>query len=325
MSLPINEAPRGDTWLAERASALSDELHRALAAVADDTCWLVYDPALHPLAEDDEAAQWAKPEHSPMAVPIDHPQVDRSLWPLWMPLDAATGHGSGVLQASLHAALAELQPEALQHGHGRRIAGWLQLHDDCDPARAARQLGRAMLQCPPGGGGTLVRLHDPAVRWALWPLLDAGQQAALLGQIRCWWGLDPTGHLCRIESAQPTSDALTLRVDQWRDLELIRPLNRALAHWLPDQPAAWRAPHPVEQARDLALQALRRAHLHGLDDPHDLAAFAGHALCVHPRFDEHPRMRSLLKQRQASGEHYAAAVEALTDDDWSAIAQDLNR
>lgn len=324
MNHSFNEAPRGDTWLAARASALSDELHHALAAVADDTCWLVYDPALCPLAEDDIASQWARPAHPPMAVPIDHPQVDRSLWPLWLPLDAATGHGSGVLQDSLHAALVELQPEALQRGQGRRLAGWLQLHDDCDPARAARQLGRTMLQHPPDGGSTLLRLHDPAVRWALWPLLDAGQQAALLGPIRRWWGLDPTGHLCSIESARPSSEALTLRVDQWRDLELIQPLNRALGAWLQHQPAAWQGRHAVHQARDLALQALRRAGQHGLQHPHDLAAFAGHALGVHPRFDEHSKMRRLLAQLQTTGEHYTAAAEALTADDWTAMAQELN-
>ena len=304
------------------ALALSDEFHRGLAEVGNTRCCLMYDQTTGPPADDKMTAGWTQEGGSWIEVPVRHPQMDRSMWPLWLPIDVQTAHGSHTIQTSLAVALSELRPEALRSGAGRRIGGWLCLHDGQSIPQAATQFGLSMLQSPPQGGTVLLRLYDPAVLWIVWMLLDAEQQAALLGAIRQYWFLNPMGRLCKLESKSTSKDTLRLRNDQWRDVMLVQPLNQALRVWLDEIAAVRDDPQHLDALCSTAMEALRRGVAHGLSDYMDLAAFAGHALSIHSHFDEHPAVQELLRRRKVDDEHYTSAIEVLTSADWQKISSD---
>jgi Domain of unknown function (DUF4123) len=301
---------------------ISRALHEAARTDGGDMLWLAIDAdnaAASPLPDEIRSVL-----NSPMAqiVPVRHRAVDESLWPRWLPLDTACVKGSLALRQGIEHALAELTPHELRQGKGRRIAGWLTL--DSDLAEAAGHWGRQMIRTHPGGRRRLLRMHDPAVLWALWPLLTGPQQRELLGPVSAWWLLDPRGELAVLRApaasadaaqAEPWSDAL------WRDIDHICALNAALRDWLPTLPVDM--PWPLARARDIATQAIRRAHAAGFRQTQDLAAYATHALAIHPAFDDHPLVRRLLAARGPQ-DRYTALVEALNERDWLDVREGRN-
>lgn len=306
-----------------QASLLSDAFHNALADLGDDRCYLMYDQTLGLPSDDEAVADWAQTRNAWIEVPVRHQQVDRSMWPLWLPIDIQTARGSQVVLSSISASLQEASPAELCSGRGRRIGGWLTLHAGSELHQAATRFGRSMLQLSPQGRAALLRLCDPAVIWALWALLDSQQRSSLLGSIRYLWVLDPAGRFCKLEATHVSTDVLVLRRDQWRDVALIQPLNQALVAWLGGRSPEQNDHLALGRARDTAMFALRRGVTHGLADCADLATFARHAMTIHSRFDEHSVVQELLRRRREDDEHYTSVVEVLTEADWRRISDDL--
>ena len=116
-----------------------------------------------------------------LLLPLKHPQLGPARQPAWLPLNA----GAPALADSIAQALAEAEPDALALGQGRRVAGWLEIAGSAK--LAAAHIGRQMIRRNSNGETHLLRLHDPAVSWALWPLLNTAQQHGLLGSIKRWW------------------------------------------------------------------------------------------------------------------------------------------
>jgi len=297
-------------------TSISQSLHRIAQENCDGVLWLAVDatPASdEPLAEDIQAAL-----DSPIAVtvPLNHSKIDKSLQPRWLPLNTEQAEGSFLLQDSIAQALSELRPSALQQGRGRRIAGWIEL--DGDIRQAAAHLGRQMIRRHPKGHNCLLRLHDPAVLWAVWPVLTGAQQRELLGPVSKWWLLDPAGELTSMQS-RDDGPASSWTLEQWIEIDNITPMNQALRDW--SVSASLREPLP--HVRQIAMQALRRAQVGGFSHPRDLAAFAVHAITVHPNFDTHPAVRRVLAQRKPD-DKYMALIETLTERDWSDVRQSLS-
>jgi hypothetical protein len=294
-----------------KASDISDRLH--LAVDGESMLVLAVDaPTANAVGLPDDVAR-ALESGPAIQLPLVHPNIDPAWRPRWCGLNPAESTSSLILQQSIDHALGELESEALQRGGGRRIAGWLEISGDRDVA--ARHVARQMLRRRPGGRQTLLRLHDPAVLWALWPLLSPGQQAALLGPVDAWWLLDPLGELVCLRAAGPAdrgdwSDAL------WAAVNRIGSLNELLRHWLPATDGI--GPSELETVRRTAMAALARAEALGFTDHGDLALFARHAIDIHPEFDAHDKVRALMEQR-APDDHYSALAEALTDDDWREV------
>ena len=177
-------------------------------------------------------------------------------------------------------------------------------------------------------GSTFVRWHDPAVWWAVWPLLDAPQQVQLLGPSKALWNLSPTGAWRTYEAPpfeqtqeQPVEAAvhpLGLATQQRADLELITPLNAAMRNCA----EVWQARMSEAQARETAMAALRRAHTMGFEDQRDLAEFAQKALVVHPHFDAHPLVAKRLADRQSS-DYFTALIDDLSKSEWVQIVGQL--
>ena len=295
-----------------QADALSDALHRGLAT-GDSRCWLLIDPVIRPLQPEREFDQ-AVSDRAPRQAPSPAGDPDPRLMPLLVELDSAQAADSDIIRMAIAEALEECSADSLAHGAGRRICGWLE--SKADGAVIARHITHHLIQRRPSGTKTLLRWIDPAVLWALWPLLEPAQRKTLLGPIGTYWLLDPAGRWLplRPPAGVAATTGLHLTIEQWAEADAIRPLNEALRNW----GAATAMPDQLIAGRQNAAGALRRARAQGFSDPKDLAAYAGYALTVHPRFDHHPLVRECLAKR-VEDDYFTALVDDLTPEDWQRI------
>lgn len=295
-----------------QADSLSDDLHRSLAS-GNGRCWLVIDPVPRPLV-DTQPFDAAILDRKPIRAPSPAPDVDTRHMPLLVELDSAQAADSGILRQAIEEALAECGAEPLAQGAGRRICGWLE--SSADGGTLARHLADRFILRPADDRPRKLRWFDPAVLWAMWPLLEPAQRKTLLGPIDAWWLLDPAGRwlTLRAQSAGKASAKLNVDADQLAELGRIGALNRALREW----GAADALPDALINARVVATAALRRAAGLGFGDADDLAAFALRALTVDPRFDAHALVRERLAMRQ-DGDYFTGLVDDLKPEDWLRI------
>jgi hypothetical protein len=326
-----------------RASKISDALHRWAIEHSGGMLWLAVDTptsSADPLRPDLEAAIGG-PSSSP--VRVRHPVIDRASGPRWLPLNVENSAGSALLRQSIERALIETDPERLRRGHGRRIAGWLALDGDLFDAQEhwAAQMSRWRPDC--GAKRCLVRLHDPAVLWALWHVLRPEQRGDLLGRrVSDWWLLDPAGHLVRLQRpAIATLDSMFARAwrpPQWEDIDNIKPLNGALRQWLcapqidgrsnenggrDRGEAALLSREGLVEAIGAAFPAMRRGRAAGFVCMSDMVLLATLAMTVHPRFDEHPLYIQAVGARNGD-ETLRELAQSLADADLQTIRRDLS-
>lgn len=300
------------------ADAICLQLHAAVAAAPGRALWLAVDGNTLPLDETlaDALAPLAA---EAVTVPLHHSSILPEWQPRWYPLQLEKARDSEILRLSVLLAVLERRPEALQTGSGRRIAGWFMLRDK--PLQAAQHCGSQMIQTKATDKRQLLRLHDPAVLWALWPLLSPDQQSALFAPMSDFWLLPPLGPCIRFDCA-PTplaqsSMMLSLTAEQWPDIELIAPLNTALRMLLANSAIL---PAELNTLHEIGLAALRRANRIGFADSKDLAGFAERALTIHPQFDRHPRIQKLLANYRP-GDFFGGLVAELSEQDWQQIRQ----
>lgn len=328
-----------------RAARISDALHRWAIQNSGGMLWLAVDapsPNADPLPSDLETALAGS---SASRLRLRHPAIDWTAQPRWLPLNLEQSAGSALLQQSVERALDETDPEGLRCGKGRRIAGWLAL--DGGLFDALEHLGTQMIRRRPDCGAQrcLVRLHDPAVLWAVWHVLRPEQHGDLLGSVRAWWLLDPAGNLSRLSplaagELQPSS-APPWSAHQWEDIDNITPLNGALRQWL----HARRGDKPGHEAGDggredagplvsrerlieairAAFPAMRRGRSAGFACLSDMVVLATLAITVHPNFDEHSLYRQAIAAReQGSGdETLRELTQSLTEGDLHTIRREL--
>jgi hypothetical protein len=73
---------------------------------------------------------------------------------------------------------------------------------------------------------------------------------------------------------------------------------------------------------------INRARQHTITDMASTVLFCKHALLHHPKFDEHPKVQSILTALQSTngdvGDEYIFLAQALTAEDWQQIANELS-
>lgn len=301
------------------AQTLCDTLHRTLSENHAGHCWLLIDPSVRPLQAGDELTELVRVAGAEAtAARCPDRRIAASTLPQLIPLVATRGAHSAVLATSVGEAVAELDANLLAHGNGRRIAGWLQ--SDASTDVLAHHIGNQLIQRR-SGGSTLLHWINPAALWAFWPVLDFDQQAKLLGPIRSYRMLDPSGGMTvlrRSEAAiSPTAEALNLTPAQWADADSIGALNIALRDWGAEHAEG----QVLAAARDVGLEALRRARARGHSRLVDLAAYATRALSVDAHFDSHPLVRQRLDAAEP-GAYVEAVLDELTPDDWRQIRKE---
>ncbi|MDR2213856.1 MAG: DUF4123 domain-containing protein, partial [Pseudomonadales bacterium] len=310
-----------DDTLTRTASRISNELHLQLADRPTGKLLLLLDPVLRSIAEGDALAEGLGALTS-TPVKFVRYGIDPSHRPYLLELDTLTLAGSDYLARSVYEALTELQPAALRTGAGRRIGGWLA--SKAPPAQVAHHLASVMITHREDGSAFWLRLHDPAVLWWLWNLLEPAQRRILLGPIETLWLLDPAGQLVVLRGApgqEPVQPALFLPLglsaQQWQDIENIESLNVALRQW----GGATAHPEQLDSLCTAVRNTLRRARACGFSDRRDLAAYALCALRVHPAFDTHPHMRERIEAR-GEDDYFTSLIEEFEDEDWQRIARE---
>lgn len=311
----------------EQAAQAASELAELTARIASHParrCLLLMDPVLRPLEAELEDGPWQ--HHGQLAhtsVAVTHPNVDASAYPVLTALRLDHEAERTLLGHSVQEAIAELQPEQLRKGRGRRIGGWIVTNAAAEDVAA--HLAQAMVQRHPAGSPVWLRLHDPAVLWAVSGWLQPHQMAALLdplGTAGSFNLLTPAAQLLSLQADSPDpihapadDQGLDLSTGQWAAIDCVEPLNAALRNW------GAITPEQLRPARSTAFAAIRRALAMGFADPIDLALYGRYALAVHARFDFHPLVVTRLRARRP-GEYFGGMVADLTHQDWARIARE---
>ena len=179
--------------------------------------------------------------------------------------------------------------------------------------RLQRHLVDRLILPKPTEGTGILRFHDPRVFAHLRWILKPEQQGALMGPVTRWSYLDGTGGWVTMEGAKAPNDDFALTHGQYKQVERIELIERALQA-LRGNGAAIKPDTP-----SLLDAQLAKGETYGLSGA-DLLAFALHGTVVSPYFDRHPRVRTVL---QAPEQHpYAETVARWTQADWEAIARE---
>lgn len=270
----------------------------------------------HRALSDDELLLDEAAKLKGFVVPLKHRSLNPAMRPYWLPLSS---ENAAHLLPSIEQALQEASPDLIAEGCGRRVAGWLEMTGDAQ--QAALHISQQMIRSSLLGGEHLLRLHDPAVLWALWPLLNHEQQKYLLGPVASWSLIAPNGQLMALQIKPDTGNNKgTPHVwgrQLWHDIALIAPFNQALLAYLAQNADLQIA--QLDHLHELGFAAIKRARLLGFSDDADLALFAQHAFTIHPFFDRHPLLQKCLAARQADS-YYGGLVADLSDSDWQNIA-----
>lgn len=296
-----------------RVAGLSDHLYRELAS-HQGRCWLLLDPVLRPVL-DESPLGLALAGRTFICLP-NAGEIEPSLMPLLVEFAPAKAGDHELIWQSLREALEELAPEALAQGGGRRICGWLE--SNADGKVLASHIAKQMIQPHSTAVRRLLRWHDPAVLWALWPLLKPHQKTTLLGPITSFRLIDPAGHWVKLTPSQVSdSPTIDLTPEQWQRIERISALNGILREF----DLISLTNEQIGSMRDNAMAALLRAGQLGFADNKDQRAFARLALNVHPAFDAHPLVTERLAKRETD-DYFTALVDDLTSEQWVRIQHD---
>lgn len=276
-----------------------------------------------PLPEID-GIDWTKREV--VNVHLPHPEIDPQWCPTWFALRLDRATDAHILNHSIAWALEEAAPAHVRAGLGRRVSGWFMTSGHSIQSVARHWAQSMVRRAPQGKGRVLLRLHDPAVLWAVWQTLPPAQRDQWLGPVSQWHLLTPSGDLRLLESsAHPNGDDVSpyspdLNAQQWQDIQNITPLHLTMQRLAStDLPSA----AEYQQMLLTGLHALRRANLYGFNDPHSLSLFAELAITRHPQFDEHPELQRLLRQREPD-EPLGGLLSDLTDLDWQRLIDEVS-
>jgi Domain of unknown function (DUF4123) len=310
-----------------QVQAISDALHQACAASGQEIIWLALDGANSPLPELEEGLMpWDARVRQP--VTLRHPEIDVAWHPQWYALRLDKADDCHLLKYSIVWALEEAQPKCVRQGLGRKVSGWLAIDE---PVHAAANHWASLMVCkvPNRVGSTLLRLHDPAVLWAIWRILTPAQQRHWQGPVQTWWLLNPAGQLApliaqQVSHTSPTLEpAVHLSGGQWQSIEHVSAFNLGLQAWMNQDHAQAVTTEMAELAFVNGMRALQRANDLGISDLHSRALFCELALSQHPMFDQHPRIKALLSDFNAA--HPLGGLMAdLTAADWQTIAADMD-
>jgi hypothetical protein len=190
--------------------------------------------------------------------------------------------------------LQRLQTDALEVGGLPPLLVLLRSKASADTVRA--HIGRAQLAQNTAGGQSWLRVHDPRVWVQLTRILTSSQFSSLLGPIESWT-LRFQGAWYRHDRPDVRSTTSRFERHTWLALERIGVVNRVLAKLEPEVRA-----FPALRARsELIDSAIERAMvIHGLRRQEDLVDFGVLAMSVHPAFDQHPEVATLLVSRPTS-------------------------
>ncbi|WP_374600176.1 hypothetical protein [Niveibacterium sp.] len=302
-------------WRLGSNASAGDPLEAAIRALSDaDGLYLLVDPALADRVVDVPEFQ-ALPRQ---VLPINTLTADRR--PYLLSLGSAA-RNERALNASLRLSFDEARGLLdTESGQPRSVCAWLILRDRNTPPPIAA-LAQSATARPPHWATVTFRFWDPRVMEHLPRALGTAHVGAWLGSlgIAQWWSVvaqpDSGYSLACLEArADVSRDQQRPRTlmgaadrDQWRLLNAIGWANRLatiVSNWeLADSPN-----------HDELERLAHRAMAWGLNDDADVLRFSHCTLTLHPAFDTHPKVASVLKQLQLSDQPGFAELVQSWDD-----------
>lgn len=179
--------------------------------------------------------------------------------------------------------------------------------------RLQRHLADRLVLPKPTEGTAIFRFYDPRVLAHLRWILKPEQLGALLGPGARWTYLDRQAGWVTVDGAKVPNDDFALTSGQYKQVERIEVIERALDALRDHGTAITPEMPPLLDAQ------LGKGETYGLSGG-DLLAFALHGTVVSPNFDRHPRVLTVLRASEKSS--YAETVAGWTQRDWDAIARE---
>lgn len=243
---------------------------------------------------------------------INHP---RATAPLLALLRMQDDNDPLVLE-SLHSAMAAAD------GASQAVRGWIYIADDEDLAAIAGRLGAWLSAREPDGGEALLRWYDPRVLEHLPAILSPAQWRRLRSGIRAWATLDRQGELAWAPEAEedPPLSPSAPRLDaaKMQRLRRLEAVNTTLDLHVA---AGGRADGPSRERADALVARFDEEYATGF--PQDQVVFALHGLQIHPAFDRHPTVASLLSRAGREHAGLAQALGAVDAQTWRRVVAEL--
>jgi hypothetical protein len=169
-----------------------------------------------------------------------------------------------------------------------------------------------------------LRFYDPRVLVHLLYLFDAEQLAGIFMGLQAYsFFLDGAWHT--VTAPQVSVDLAKYRVsqNQLEKIQRIQTMNRVLDQ-LSDRPRYTTIHAEVYRryCENIDQLVVRAEQQLGLTLQEDQALFACHALTIHPAFDQHPKIKTLLSQRNSQEQSYTDMAALLSESDWQQIRQE---
>ncbi len=288
---------------------------------ADDSlrAYLLIDPMLY---EPIDAERIAAAALQCWDIPVRRPGIDDDKRPYLLELRATAVE---ILEASVVAAIAELENPELESTRGFAVGGWLLSEEPGDVL--VRHFSNIMSPIEPGHGIRYFRLADRRVLEWMWPVLESGQHASLMRPIRQWLVLDRRGAVVRYVPPQVSPEPmaagmplLQLTEAQWRHAHRCEEVQQMLRGWRAFEDAL---PHDYLKQADHAVASARSI---GLAESADIVLLGAYQLMLHPRLTEHPRIFKAVEDARDQGIPLGLALEKIPDPEgWDAIRRDLER
>lgn len=257
--------------LEETFASSRRELYAQLSGLGTTDIWILLDPTLCALEEDEATRPWARMAAAAVQPPIPGYDMGPAGCPIWLRADVATAEGRNLLDQSLEMAFEEMAPWLLRAGGGRRICGWIASANGAGPAHS---MARRLVHRRSDGRAVLVRLYDPAVLWVLWEELLAHQKEIWLSGVTDWWILKPDATLKALRedtlSAYATEKILNgadesdkrheTRIEfselQWRLIDGVEIFNSSMNSFLCEMAGEDMQQDMVRLAREKGIEAI---------------------------------------------------------------------
>lgn len=292
----------------EQVLRLRDELSEACEA-HEGKLHLLVDTAL-----EDPCADWEKRPYAQI-LKIRHPALRKQERPYLLPL-GDFGRDDAI-DKSITLAMAQAARTSRDHTRGRSICGWIMFTGNAQII--ADRLSRHASQIV-DRKRRLFRFWDPRVMDMMEGGLEPRQNAALLAGVTGWWWLGRDLQLKALSSGSEVSGeaaGFALTEAQIRIMRWAEPINRTL-DVLQDMGHDVSSPGLDGGVREALSRGERTWALESIGE---LVQYALCTILVHRSFDEHPEVRTRMREAQSVGCSPLSALDAFEKDDWNRIRQ----
>lgn len=278
-------------------------------------CYLLLDPALGPVLEDDiQAADIAEEDQATILDPLLALEPEKALILLRL-----TTRNIELLDASIANALA---CNTDMSNPQRGICAWIFSQQPI--SRLAKHLKHWFDVAIPAQKRIFFRYYDPRVTTHLPRILSATQISEWLTGIEEWAWVDRDGEWQTIKPVEPIENKALhlpqLHALQWAALQRVETINLCLRTLQSIEVAS---PPPAQDYR--LDEWVSAAAAKGFSSQEDAIAYALHAWLVHPQFMEHSAVQHAVIEAGKNNGGLCQALAQFEQADLDRIQNDLNK